>query len=48
MVKIVVVVISGVTAFVHTNARSRKALAVFGALTGVSALLALFLGIMLG
>jgi putative copper export protein len=48
MVKIVVVAVSGITAFVHTQARSRRALAVFGALTGVSALLAMFLGIMLG
>ncbi len=48
MVKIVVVAISGITAFVHSNARSRRGLAVFGALTGVSALLAMFLGIMLG
>jgi hypothetical protein len=48
MVKIGVVAVSGITAFLHSNARSRKGLAVFGALTGVSALLAMFLGIMLG
>jgi putative copper export protein len=48
MVKIVVVVASGLTAFVHTQARSKTALAVFGALSGLTALAALFLGIMLG
>jgi putative copper export protein len=48
IVKIVVVAVSGVTAFVHTRARSRRALAVFGALSGLSAVAALFLGIMLG
>jgi putative copper export protein len=48
IIKIVVVVASGVTAFVHTRVRSRRALAVFGALTGLTALTALFLGVMLG
>ena len=48
IVKIVVVVISGVSAFVHTSVKSRRALAVFGALSGLSAVAALFLGIMLG
>jgi putative copper export protein len=47
IVKIVVVVLSGVTAFLHATARSRLGLAVFGALTGVTALAALFLGILL-
>ena len=47
MVKILVVVASGLTAFLHAQARSRRALAVFGALTGITALAALFLGIML-
>jgi putative copper export protein len=47
IVKIVVVAVSGITAFVHTQARSPAALAVFGALTGVSAVLAMFLGILL-
>lgn len=47
IVKLVVVVISGVTAALHARARSRAGLAVFGALTGLSALAALFLGIML-
>ena len=47
IVKLVVVVISGVSAALHARARSRAGIAVFGALTGVSALAALFLGIML-
>jgi putative copper export protein len=47
VVKLVVVVISGVTAALHARARSRTGLAVFGALTGVSALAALFLGVLL-
>ena len=48
IVKIVVVAISGVAAFVHTRVKSRRSLAVFGALSGLSAVAALFLGIMLG
>jgi putative copper export protein len=48
IVKIAVVAVSGVTAFVHTRVKSRHALAVFGALSGLSAVAALFLGIMLG
>jgi putative copper export protein len=47
VVKIVVVAISGLTAALHARARSRTGLAVFGALTGVSALTALLLGILL-
>jgi putative copper export protein len=47
VVKLVVVVISGVTAALHARARSAKGLAVFGALTGISALAALFLGVLL-
>lgn len=46
-VKLVVVAASGVTAFCHMRARSRAGLAVFGALTGVTAIGAVFLGIML-
>lgn len=47
IVKLVVVVISGITAALHTRAKSTAGLAVFGALTGVSALAALFLGVLL-
>jgi putative copper export protein len=46
-IKLVAVAVSGVTAFVHARARGTAALAVFGALAGVSALVALFLGILL-
>ncbi|GGL27535.1 hypothetical protein [Planomonospora parontospora] len=47
-VKVAVVVVSGVTAFLHARAKTRGALAAFGALSGLSALAALFLGVMLG
>jgi putative copper export protein len=47
IVKLVVVAISGVTAWLHTRARSTAGIAVFGALSGLSALAALFLGILL-
>jgi putative copper export protein len=45
--KYTLVVGSGITAFFHARATSRKAMAVFGALTGLTALAALFVGIML-
>ena len=47
VVKLIVVVISGVTAALHARARNPRWIAVFGALTGLSALAALLLGIML-
>lgn len=47
IVKLVVVAISGVTAALHARARTTAGLAVFGTLTGVSALGALFLGVLL-
>jgi putative copper export protein len=47
IVKLVVVAVSGVTAALHARARSRTRLAVFGTLTGLSALTALFLGVLL-
>ena len=47
VVKLIVVVISGVTAALHARAQSPRWIAVFGALTGLSALAALFLGILL-
>ncbi len=47
IVKIVVVGISGLTAALHARSRSTAGLAVFGALTGISALAALFLGVLL-
>jgi putative copper export protein len=45
--KLVVVAASGITAAVHTRSRSPAGLAVFGALTGLTALAALFLGVVL-
>lgn len=47
IVKLVVVAASGLTAALHARARSRASLAVFGALSGLSALGALFLGVLL-
>jgi putative copper export protein len=47
IVKLVVVAISGVTALLHARARTPGGQAVFGALTGLSALAALFLGVLL-
>jgi len=47
VVKIAVVAVSGLTAFAHAKSRSRTRLAVFGVFTAVSALGALFLGILL-
>jgi putative copper export protein len=47
MVKVLVVTVAGVGAFLHTQARSKVGLAVFGALSALGALGALFLGIQL-
>ena len=47
VVKLIVVVISRASAALHARSRSTAGLAIFGALTGVSALAALFLGLML-
>jgi putative copper export protein len=47
VVKLIVVVISGLAAALHARARNPRWIAVFGALTGLSALAALFLGILL-
>lgn len=47
MVKITVVALAGVSAAVHAGARSRAALAAFGALGGVTSVAAVVLGIML-
>ena len=48
VVKLVVVAASGITAYAHARSRSRRGLALFGALTGLTSVAALFLGIMLG
>ncbi len=47
IVKLVVVAASGLTALAHARPRNRTALAVYGALTGLTALVALFLGVLL-
>ncbi len=47
IIKLVVVAISGATAYLHGRARTTAGMAVYGALTGVSALAALFLGVLL-
>ena len=47
LVKLVVVVVSGVTAALHIRSRTARGRAVLGALTGISALAALFLGVLL-
>jgi putative copper export protein len=47
IVKLVVVAASGISAAVHAGATSKRALAVFGALSGLTALGALFLGVLL-
>lgn len=45
--KVVVVALSGIAAYEHIRARSPRALAIYGALSGLSALAALVLGIVL-
>jgi putative copper export protein len=47
ILKLVVVGASGLTAAVHARARSKAGLAVFGALSGLTAVGALFLGVIL-
>lgn len=47
MAKLTFVIASGVSAFVHARATSKKALAIWGGLSGLTALLALFYGIVL-
>jgi putative copper export protein len=47
-VKLIVVALSGVAAFAHAAARERVQLAIWGAVAGLSALVALFLGVQLG
>ena len=47
VIKIVVVAASGISAYLHTRAGSTAGLAIWGALTGLTALSALFLGVLL-
>jgi putative copper export protein len=46
--KVAVAAASGLTAWLHTRAKSKAELAVFGALTAFTALTALYLGVLLG
>lgn len=48
MVKVVVAIISGMAAFLHSIARSKPGLAIWGAVSSLTAIAALFLGVMLG
>lgn len=45
--KVAVVAASGITAYLHTRAKTTAGLAIFGALTGLTALGALYLGVLL-
>lgn len=47
-VKLTVVAVSGLSAFLHARATSRRGLAVFGALSGLSALTVVFFGVQIG
>lgn len=46
-IKIVISLLAGAFAFLHQRARSRAALAAYGGLSGISALVALVLGVLL-
>jgi heme/copper-type cytochrome/quinol oxidase subunit 3 len=46
-VKMTLVLLSGVAAFVHARVQSRKNMAIWGALSGLTALGATFVGVML-
>jgi len=45
--KMMVVLLSGVAAFVHTRAKTSKSIAMWGSISGVTALLAMYLGVLL-
>jgi putative copper export protein len=47
MVKLVIVAASGIGAALHTAATSKRGLAIWGAVSGLTALAALFFGVML-
>ncbi len=46
-VKLCIVALSGIAAFLHTQARTRTGLALWGAVGGLSTIVALFLGVLL-
>ncbi|CAB4961103.1 unannotated protein [freshwater metagenome] len=45
--KMMIVLLSGVAAFVHTKAKTSKSIAMWGSISGVTALLAMYLGVLL-
>jgi hypothetical protein len=47
MIKVAVVALSGVAAFMHTRAKTTKGLAIWGATTGLTALAATYVGVLL-
>jgi putative copper export protein len=47
LVKLMIVALSGIAAFLHTVSRTRTGLAVWGALSGLSSVAALFFGVWL-
>jgi putative copper export protein len=47
MVKVVVAIFSGLAAFLHSISRTKAGLAIWGALSALSAIAALFLGVLL-
>jgi putative copper export protein len=46
-VKLLIVALSGISAFLHAHARTRRGLALWGAASGVSTIAALFFGVLL-
>ena len=47
-VKLSIVALSGISAFLHAQARTRRGLAIWGALSGAATIAALFFGVLLG
>lgn len=45
--KMAIVVLSGVAAFVHTKAKTSKSIAMWGSISGLTALAAMYLGVLL-
>lgn len=45
--KLCIVALSGIAAFLHTQARTRAGLAIWGAIGGLATIVALFLGVLL-
>ena len=45
--KMMIVLLSGVAAFVHTRAKTSKSIAIWGSISGLTALLAMYLGVLL-